>query len=325
MCVVIRENSDSPRQQMAETAESIKHTLTPPPPMPPPMIDAKVAELMQRENIQQHTPAWFETRGKMLTASDVASAIGANPYCSRSQLLQRKVCMATKTLSRLENMVGTEPPRSLRHTKLKTCVQFVRRLMAAPRSNTATAWGNATEDEAAMRYDEVTGRRGLQFGLFVHPTHTWLGASPDRVTHDGILVEIKCPIKRAINESTPIPSYYMPQVQIQMEVMDIEECDFVQYQPGSDWQREILAIQRIKRDRGWFAEKFDAMKGFFDEWMEIMACDDELLDFVYCEAQSYNARRSELVQFPTKSGVKRKRSSEESCIEIRAAFPFIDV
>jgi hypothetical protein len=86
-----------------------------------------------------------------------------------------------------------------------------------------------------------------------------LGASPDGVTEDGLLIEIKCPLTRKIEKK--VPSYYLPQVQLQLEITDLEECDFVQYRPGPP---EEYVVVRVKRDREWFQRHLPAMRIAWD-------------------------------------------------------------
>ena len=71
-----------------------------------------------------------------------------------------------------------------------------------------------------------------------HPNLPWLGVSPDGITDDGIMLEIKCPSSRQITGE--IPSYYWCQVQQQLECLDLDECDFIQcnierYGGREDW------------------------------------------------------------------------------------------
>ena len=136
-----------------------------------------VQALCQREQLEQHTEAWFAARGHMLTASDCASVLGQNPYKSRRKVLLSKL-------------------------GYKDHMGFMGRLM--------TSHGNRTEDEAADVYEKRLGVKTLWFGLFQHPQHAWLGASPDRVTTAGTVVEIKCPVARRI-EPGVVPRYYLPQ------------------------------------------------------------------------------------------------------------------
>ena len=90
----------------------------------------------------------------------------------------------------------------------------------------AIDWGNKYEEVANMIYQYRNNVDVLEFGCLKHPNYDYLGASPDGITHDGIMVEIKCPYSRKI---TGIPKYeYWCQVQGQLEVCDLERCDFIE-------------------------------------------------------------------------------------------------
>lgn len=60
--------------------------------------------------------------------------------------------------------------------------------------------------------------------------HRNIFASPDGVTSDGVLVEVKCPFAREpiLNE---IPMNYYMQVQAQLEAAQASEADFVDFSP----------------------------------------------------------------------------------------------
>lgn len=45
-----------------------------------------------------------------------------------------------------------------------------------------------------------------------------------------------------------------------MDVLDLEECDFIQYRPDP---YEFIVVN-MKRDRQWFAEKLPIMKDLWD-------------------------------------------------------------
>jgi len=124
-------------------------------------IHPKVYELLCADQITQRTQAWDTQRRFMLTASDVASAIGLNPYCSRQQLLQRKLVGGPNNMSSF--------------------------------GRAAVAHGEKYEDEACREYFRRYPENGLmfQFGLITHPMYPYLGGSPDRITSTGILLEIK--------------------------------------------------------------------------------------------------------------------------------------
>lgn len=122
------------------------------------MIHEKVQALFHRENIAQHSNEWYEIRKGLVTASEIGSILGTNKYKSRRQLLMQKVGLGEEM-----SWFGKQ----------------------------ATTWGNDNEDKAADRFGELYGKELIHFGLFLHAEHRWIGASPDRVTHDGWLLEIK--------------------------------------------------------------------------------------------------------------------------------------
>jgi len=174
---------------------------------------------------EQKSPEWYAQREKMLTASDIAAVLGLNPFETRNDVMFKKLGF---------------------HRKQRT---------------DHTDYGNRLESEARDLYCLETGETVFEVGLQPHSVHPWLGGSPDGITDSGKLIEIKCPPVRKITGT--IPKYYVPQVQILMEIFDLEECDFVQYKPG-----DPLTISRISRDRKWFAEVLPILKSF---WVEYLA------------------------------------------------------
>ena len=54
------------------------------------MIHPVVAELIAHEYASQRSEEWLALRGKMLTASDAATAIGCNPYEKPEGLILKK-------------------------------------------------------------------------------------------------------------------------------------------------------------------------------------------------------------------------------------------
>lgn len=99
-----------------------------------------------------------------------------------------------------------------------------------------------------------------EIGLHPHPVYNWLGGSPDGITESGKLLEIKCPMMREIKDEVPV--HYMPQLQLLMEILDLESCDFIQYKPEEiTWPKPVeFVVTHVKRDREWFAEKLPIME-----------------------------------------------------------------
>jgi len=183
-----------------------------------------VQKLLEKQYADQKSDEWLKLRGTMLTASDVATALGDNPY---------------------------EKPSSLILKKCGVPSEF--------KGNDATRHGEKYESVARDLYCEKTGEVAHELGLVQHPEIKWLGGSADGVTESGRLIEIKCPVSRKIENK--VPKHYLPQIQILLEVLNLDECDFIQYRP------EPLEYQvtTIKRDRDWFAERLPKLQAFWDE------------------------------------------------------------
>lgn len=211
-----------------------------------PTLDPKVAELLNRTYFEQRSEEWLSLRENMLTASDVASALGHNRYEKPDDLLAKKV------------------------------------LKKAWAGNAATAHGTLLEPVARDMYDARTGRKTHEIGLVQHPKYPFLGGSADGITEDGLLVEIKCPLTRKIEDK--VPEHYLPQIQLLLEILDFEDCDFVQYSPatvkyvktkgpreenGNEPCKapapvpEVFMITRVKRDRTWFEKHLKTMQEFW--------------------------------------------------------------
>lgn len=186
----------------------------------------RVRELLGADYVAQRTPEWLSLRDNMITASDVASAIGENHYESPDAFVRKKV------------------------------------LRTQWSGNAATAHGTLLEPLVRDMYDAKYGKKSHEIGVVQHREYPWLGGSPDGITEDGLLLEIKCPLTRKIENK--VPKHYLPQIQLLMEVMDLDECDFVQYRPASAEVPEIFVTVRVQRDREWFARHLPAMKASWD-------------------------------------------------------------
>lgn len=96
-----------------------------------------------------------------------------------------------------------------------------------------------------MYYSHVNDVRVAEYGLLQSQTHPFIGASPDGICERrqlygnglsklvGRLLEIKCPRLRQIKTTGNLdgdicPHYYFVQVQTQLFVTDMDECDFLQ-------------------------------------------------------------------------------------------------
>jgi len=198
-------------------------------------ISRRLANILQRDmRIKQHTKLWYSTRNRLITCSDMAAVLGHNPYSSKTDVFKKKT--------------GQGKPF---------------------RGNAATRRGTALEPEAIRVYERRTGKTVWpeDIGLMQHRLFPEIGGSPDGVILDGILVEIKCPMTRSIIPGV-CPVYYIPQVQVLLEIFDLEVAHFVQFRPETIFTDEICDITVINRDRVWFAEVLPRLRGFVKEVVE---------------------------------------------------------
>lgn len=153
----------------------------------------------------QRTDAWHAQRGTMVTASEV-SKVWQTP-ASRLEILLKKL----------------EPPARA-DTNISNAIP-------------ALIWGTRFEPVAKKIYEDTTDCDIIDVGCCQHPVHKFLGASPDGLIipryadadprRYGRLVEFKCPMSRLRKDE--IPSYYIHQMQMQMECTGIDECEYVEF------------------------------------------------------------------------------------------------
>ena len=179
----------------------------------------KLEKLKKLELPEQRSKEWYEMRKTKLTASSLASAIGHCHFKTRDELILDKII---------------EKPFE---------------------PNPITEWGVKYEDVAIMFYEEICNVNVLEFGMIPHPNFEAFGASPDGIcdetgseNHIARMVEIKCPPKRKFTKT--VPPHYLMQVQGQLEVCDLDECDFFQvkfeeYESYEEYCKDVFEIDGI--------------------------------------------------------------------------------
>lgn len=179
-------------------------------------------------------PEWLEKRRNHLTASQVASVCGDNPYDSRISLLRKKL--------------GIDKPFQ---------------------GNEATEWGTRLEPIAIRMYEERTGNKVFELGLLksVNEDEDFIAGSPDGITHNHRLIEVKCPFRRKPNGR--VPKYYVHQMQTLMNILNVPVCDYIEYVPEGTWRGEHFSIITVHRDQNWWKEKIPIMKRFWDDLTEL--------------------------------------------------------
>jgi putative phage-type endonuclease len=167
------------------------------------IIEAKIQGLREIPQPVQRTPEWYQFRWNLITASNAWKAF--ETQSSINQLIYEK-CQPIKTIDdETDKMVNT---------------------------NTPLHWGQKYEPLSVMIYEKKYGAKVEDFGCIQHSKYKFLGASPDGIIVDkssdrfGRMLEIKNVVSREI---TGIPKKeYWVQMQLQMEVCDLDECDFLE-------------------------------------------------------------------------------------------------
>jgi putative phage-type endonuclease len=169
---------------------------------------------------EQRTPEWFKQRQTRITASEAASCLFKTPKVCDSYLNQFNI-----TKFKFKENEPLNPYETIEDYIIKKCSSFYGESVF--RDNPATLWGKKYEEVATRLYSKLNNTIVHEFGLVPHSKIKWLAASPDGITGDGVMLEIKCPKSRKIDESAP-PLYYWVQTQIQLEVCDLDVCDFLE-------------------------------------------------------------------------------------------------
>jgi hypothetical protein len=178
---------------------------------------AAVGEILARPQVPQRTQEWYTQGRSVLTASEFSKLFGT-PRCVNELVMSKipsdKVC----STNRLACMTCEMGPFD---------------------------WGVRFEPVVKQILEAKWNAKIVDTGRILHPHDTHIAASPDGIVLEaedtgriGRLVEIKCPITRKIGQG--IPFDYWCQMQVQMEVTGIGECEYVEV--------KIDSIQGISTD-----------------------------------------------------------------------------
>lgn len=179
----------------------------------------RVKILMTKYQPEQLSQDWFDMRYNMVTASNVGAIIGYCKYNNPKDIILKKCG----------------------HSKFK--------------GNKFTFHGQMYEPIATSMYESRFKTTVIEFGLIQHETIPIIGASPDGITTEGIMLEIKCPYTRKLtgNIMDKATLGYFAQIQTQLEVCDLQECHFWEcvfdtngYNDLEDYQEDLYIPENIK-------------------------------------------------------------------------------
>lgn len=207
-------------------------------------IKQRVLELSKRQQPAQRTQGWYELRGGMFTASsDIGNITGSS--------FEHKQASNRRDIEHIEDLLI-----------LKKCGHDLKGFAG----NYATRWGNMFEEVVTQIYSCKKSVEVLEFGLMRHDQYSFIGASPDGITPDGIMVEIKCPTSRKITGE--VPKYYWTQIQTQLEACNLDDCDFVE-----------CKFKRFSSEAACINDKYSDMNGILGEYYRCTKnCSTEVCD-----------------------------------------------
>ena len=162
------------------------------------IVEEKINFLIHVKQPEQRTKEWYEMRNTIVSASNCYKIFGTEKL--QNQFIKEKC--NPKEISENVNV------------------------------DNACHWGQKYESLSISFYEYFNQTQIREFGCIPHSKYSFLGASPDGINVDinsekyGRMLEIKNVVTREI---TGIPkNEYWVQMQIQMEVCDLDLCDFLE-------------------------------------------------------------------------------------------------
>jgi putative phage-type endonuclease len=164
-------------------------------------ITQRIARLLSITQTEQRSDEWQIQRHNMLTASNIYKLLGSE--AQYNSLIYEKC----KPIAEHGNTYHVNTESSLH-------------------------WGVKYEPITKMIYESMFCAKISEFGCIPHPSHPFIGASPDGIITEsdhpryGHMIEIKNIVNREI-DGIPKEEYWV-QMQLQMENCNLEYCDFVE-------------------------------------------------------------------------------------------------
>jgi len=143
----------------------------------PQTVHPSVQHVLRRHQYEQRTPAWYDVRKGLITASDAGGALNIPAFKSQSN--PRRDCLRQKTTG---SFTG----------------------------NHMTRHGQKYEDEVRERAMQALGECAWEVGLLVHEKYAWLGASPDGISSTLILCMHLC-LRSSLSS---VPSFLVQQTPV---------------------------------------------------------------------------------------------------------------
>ena len=197
-------------------------------------VNSVFEKIKSKVQPDQRTDEWYDFRWNMLTASSIYKAL--DTQAKQNELIVDK------------------------------CKPINKKKYSTVNTESAFHFGHKFEPLSTNLYEYLFNTKVGEFGCIRHDNYNFIGASPDGINilesnkRFGRLLEIKNPKSREI---TGIPKKeYWVQMQIQMEVWNLNECDFLETKFV-----EYKTEEEFDNDGKWFYTKDNQYKGKFVQFL----------------------------------------------------------
>lgn len=247
---------------------------------------------MEIKNRQYHPQNSLELsveRKGRITASAVGAILGLSKFATADDVLRRMV----------REHFGAEP-------------EFV--------GNIATRWGHDNEPQAIHEFAALRVQNILPHDFVSCEIEGVLcGASPDGVSEQNYLVEIKCPYSLR-DQSVVAADFlgehpeYFAQTQWQMICADKLCCLFVV------WTTTGVDFVRVDREDDWLKKNMPRIKAFWDLYKKTIADDELYAPMIASNKKEYIEREDDLFVFAAlayQNAIAEQKAAEEKVEEAR--------
>ena len=195
---------------------------------PPNVLETskKIEYLKSIPQDEQRTAGWYIFRNKLITAS-AAWKVFKSESCKNQLIYEKCKPLAVNITGNHDDIDDIENEKGQGQDKGQVVIE-----KTYVNTNSPLHWGQKYEKLSVMLYEKRNNTKVGEFGCIKHPKYEFLGASPDGINIDpdsplyGRMLEIKNIVNREIT-GTPIEEYWI-QTQLQMQVCDCDECDFLE-------------------------------------------------------------------------------------------------
>ena len=193
----------------------------------PPNVAETIKKIEYLKSIpqdEQRTAGWYIFRNKLITAS-AAWKVFKSESCINQLIYEKCKPLAINITANHDDVDDMEREKEKDKEHIIVEKTFVN-------TNSPLHWGQKYEKLSVMLYEARNNTKVGEFGCIKHPKYDFLGASPDGINIDpvsplyGRMLEIKNVFNREIT-GIPIEEYWI-QTQLQMQVCDCDECDFLE-------------------------------------------------------------------------------------------------